>query len=180
MSLYNPGFGNGFKADLGAIVPWTGKLWMITCSPHCPTGSSDKLYTIDENLELTIRLESIGRTPSNRLIHCEINQLIISNYVIDSESNVRIIPFSQMSGRITATPRHLLDPANMVYIYDMEGKIYEVNVKTLEAKLLFTKPISDWHGKDAYTSQNVLVLANNDEFPIFPINSTDLKVSGLP
>ena len=190
LSLYNQGFGNssnvtgcdgnGGEGGIGAIVPWAGQLWMITYSPHCPTGSSDKLYTLDENLQLRVRPESIGGTAANRLIHRETNQLILSNYLIDSKGTVRTIPFSKMSGRMTATARHLLDPANLVYTYDMEGKIYEVNVNTLEVKLLFVKPIPGWHGKGAYTSQNLLVFANNGELPVFPINPADLKVGGLP
>ena len=190
LSLYNPGFGNssnvtgcdgnGDEGGIGAIVPWANKLWMITYSPHCPTGSSDKLYTLDENLQLEIRPESIGGTPANRLIHRETNQLILSNYFIDNQGHVRTLPLKQMSGRMTATARHLLDPANLVYFYDMEGKIYEVNVNTLDFKLLFTKPIPGWHGKGAYTSQKRIVFANNGEFAIFPINPADLKVGGLP
>jgi hypothetical protein len=171
---------DGWEGGIGAIVSWAGKLWMITYSPHCPYGSSDKLYSIDNNLTLTIHPESIGGTPANRLIHRESKQLIISNYFIDSIGNIRTIPLSKMPGRITATARHLLNPANMVYFYDMEGMLYEANVNTLAVTKLFNKPIPGWHGKGAYSSQNVLVLANNGEFPIFPINPADLKVGGLP
>ena len=188
LALYNPGWenkssecdGNGIEGGIAAIVPWAGKLWMVTYSPHCPDGSSDKLYSVDDNLTLTIHPESIGGTPGNRLIHRESNQLAISNYFIDNQGKVRTIPFSVMSGRMTATARHLLDPANMVYTYDMEGKLYEINVHTLAVTKLFNKPIPGWHGKGAYSSQNLLVLANNGELPIFPINPVDLKVGGLP
>jgi hypothetical protein len=64
-------------------------------------------------------------------------------------------------GRMTATARHLTDPANKVYFYDMEGPVYEVDVHTLVATKLFTKPVPGWHGKGAYTGQGVLVVANN-------------------
>jgi hypothetical protein len=171
---------NGVEGGIGAIVPWAGKLWMITYSVQCPDGSFDKLYSIDDNLTLTIHPESIGGTPANRLIHTESNQLIISNYFIDSLGNIRTIPFSHMSGRMTATARHLLDPANMVYFYAMEGALFEVNVHTLEVNKLFNKPIPGWHGKGAYSSQNLLVLANNGEFPLFTIDPAELKVGGLP
>ena len=190
LALYNHGVDNksndpfcdtnGIEGGIAAIVPWAEKLWMVTYSPHCPYGSSDKLYSIDDNLTLTIHPESIGGTPGNRLIHRESNQLVISNYFIDNSGNVRTIPLTVMPGRMTATARHLLDPANMVYFYDMEGKLYEANVHTLAVTKLFNKPIPGWHGKGAYTSQNVLVLANNGELPIFPINPADLKVGSLP
>lgn len=171
---------NGLEGGIGAIVPWAGKIWMITYSPHCPYGSYDKLYSIDDNLTLTIQPESIGGTPANRLIHKESNQLIMSNHFIDSLGNIRTIPLSKMPGRMTASARHLLDPANMVYFYEMEGMLYEANVHTLAVTKLFNKPIPGWHGKGAYSSQNLLVLANNGEFPMFPINPADLKVGGLP
>ena len=136
--------------------------------------------SLDDNLELTIHPESIGGTPANRLIHRESNQLIISNYLIDNEGKIRTIPFSQMTGRMTATARHILDPVNMVYFYDMEGKLYEANVHTLAIDRLFYKPLPGWHGKGLYTSQNRLVFANNGEMAVFPIHPADLKVGGLP
>ena len=57
-------YGSGGECGIGAVVPWAGKLWMITYSPHCPTGSTDKLYAVDEQLNLEIRPESIGGTPA--------------------------------------------------------------------------------------------------------------------
>ena len=31
------------ECGTGAVVPWTGRLWVITYGPHLPFGSSDKL-----------------------------------------------------------------------------------------------------------------------------------------
>jgi hypothetical protein len=45
----------------------------------------------------------------------------------------------------------------------MEGALYEVDVHTLEPTLLYKNPLPGWHGKGAYTSQGLLVLANNGE-----------------
>ncbi len=159
--------GDGGENGIGAITPWAGKLWMVTYSPHLPHGSSDKLYSVDKDLKVTIHPESIGGTPANRMIHRESNQLITSNYFIDAKGKVRVIPFTVMPGRMTATARHLTDPANMVYFYDMEGMLYETNVHTLAVKKLFHKPVPGWHGKGAYTSQNQLVVANNGEEAVF-------------
>jgi hypothetical protein len=171
---------DGLEGGIGTIVLWAGKLWMVTYSPHCPHGSSDKLYSIDNNLELTIHPESIVGTPANRLIHKESNQLITSNYFIDSLGKIGTIPFSKMLARMTANGRHLTDPANMVYFYDMEGMLYEVNVRTLAVNKLFNKPVPGWHGKGAYTSQHLLVVANNGEEAVYPMNPDDLKAGGLP
>ncbi|WP_316817111.1 hypothetical protein [Pedobacter nyackensis] len=172
--------GDGGENGIGAITPWAGQLWMITYSPHLPKGSSDKLYSIDKDLNVTIHPESIGGTPANRMIHRESNQLITSNYFIDDKGKVRVIPFTVMPGRMTATARHLTDPANMVYFYDMEGMLYETNVHTLAVKKLFHKPVPGWHGKGAYTSQKQLVVANNGEEAVFKLKKEDLEAGDLP
>ncbi|MBB2144677.1 hypothetical protein GM921_04230 [Pedobacter sp. LMG 31464] len=172
--------GDGGENGIGAITPWANQLWMVTYSPHMPNGSSDKLYSIDKNLKVTIHPESIGGTPANRMIHKESNQLITSNYFIDDKGKVRTIPFSVMPGRMTATARHLTDPANMVYFYDMEGMLYEANVHTLAVKKLFNKPVPGWHGKGAYTAQNQLVVANNGEEAVFKLTKDMLEAGDLP
>lgn len=172
--------GDGGENGIGAITPWAGKLWMVTYSPHKPNGSSDKLYSVDNNLNVTIHPESIGGTPANRMIHKESNQLITSNYFIDANGKIRTIPFSVMPGRMTANARHLTDPKNMVYFYDMEGMLYEVNVHTLAVKKLFNKPVPGWHGKGAYTSQGQLVVANNGEEAVFKITKDMLKAGDVP
>lgn len=153
------------ECGIGAVVPWAERLWYITYGPHLPSGSDDKLYELDADLRATVRPESIGGTPANRMIHRESNQLSIGPYFIDARRNVRAIPYSTMFGRLTATARHLTDPAGKVYICDMEGLIYEVDVRTLEVKLLFKRPVPGWHGKGGYSGQGRLVLAYNGEEP---------------
>lgn len=172
--------GNGAENGIGAITPWAGKLWMVTYSPHEPNGSADKLYSIDHNLLQTIHPESIGGTPANRMIHKESNQLITSNYFIDAQGKIRVIPFSKMPGRMTANARHLTDPKNMVYFYDMEGMLYEVNVHTLAVNKLFHKPVPGWHGKGAYTAQGRLIVANNGEEAVFKLSKDKLEAGDLP
>jgi len=171
---------DGKENGIGAITPWAGQLWMVTYSPHLPKGSSDKLYSIDDKLNVRIHPESIGGTPANRMIHKESKQLITSNYFIDEKGKVRTIPFSVMPGRMTATARHLTDPANMVYFYDMEGMLYETNVHSLAVKKLFNKPVPGWHGKGAYTAQNQLVVANNGEEAVFKLKKEMLEAGDLP
>ena len=151
------------ECGIGAIVPWAGKLWSITYPPHKTTGSTDKLYEIDDKLNLTIRPESVGGTHACRLIHRESNQLIIGVYFIDEKGNVRAADVKKLTGRMTGIARHLTDPANLVYFYDMEGAVYEVNVHTLEVKKLFEKPVPGMHGKGAYSGQGRLVISNNGE-----------------
>jgi hypothetical protein len=185
LAVFNEGggvkcMGDGSEGGIGAITPWAGKLWLITYSPHCPNGSSDKLYSIDNGLNLFTHPESVGGTPANRMIHKESNQLITGSYFIDANGKVRTVPLTVMPGRMTATARHLTDPANKVYFYDMEGMLYEVNVHTLAVNKLFHKPVPGWHGKGGYTAQKQLIIANNGEHKVFDIDPKNLQAGGAP
>jgi hypothetical protein len=158
LAVFNDG---GGECGIGAVVPWAGRLWLITYPPHATQGSKDKLYEIDERLGLAIRPESVGGTHACRMIHRESNQLIIGPYFIDARRQVRAADIRQLKGRMTAVARHLTDPANKVYFFDREGAIYEVDVHALAVTRLFEKPVPGAHGKGGYTSQGRLVIANN-------------------
>jgi hypothetical protein len=151
------------ECGIGAVVPWADRLWFITYGPHLPNGSDDKLYELDAALRLTPRPESVGGTPAARLIHRDTNQLVIGPYVIDAERDVRAVSPQRMPGRLTAAARHLTDPAGKVYVVDMEGLVYELDMRSLEPKRLFARAVPGWHGKGGYSGQGVLVLANNGE-----------------
>ena len=161
------------ECGTGAVVPWAGKLWALTYAPHKPMGSSDKLYEISPDLVLTVRPESIGGTPANRMIHRESGQLFMGPYAIDEKGQVRVIPYTEMFGRPTANARHLLDPAGKIYCTSMEEALYEIDVKTLAVATLYRDeqdktpgPKADlpgYHGKGTYSGQGVLVYANNGE-----------------
>lgn len=154
------------ECGIGAIVPWAGRLWMVNYAPHRPRGSEHKLFSIDEDLNLTVHPESVGGTPAGRMIHRESNQLLIAHYLIDDRGNVRVIPIERMPMRVTAIARHLSDPANWVYYIDMEGAIWQANVRTLEVEKLFEKPVPGWHSKGGYTGQGRLVVSNNGELAV--------------
>lgn len=167
-------FNDQGECGTGAVVPWADRLWIITYGPHLPNGSTDKLYEIGPDLSLTIRPESIGGTPANRMIHRESNQLFIGPYAIDKDRKVRAIPYKTMFGRHTANMRHLSDPANKIYYATMEEGFYEVDVHTLEVKELYPdanrdkgghagKLLPGYHGKGAYSGQGRVVYANNGE-----------------
>ncbi|MEX2214650.1 MAG: hypothetical protein WD768_11010 [Phycisphaeraceae bacterium] len=151
------------ECGIGAVVPWAGRLWMINYAPHMPRGSEHKLFSIDAGLDMKVHPQSVGGTPAGRMIHRESNQLLIGPYLIDAKGAVRVITPAAMPARITAITRHLTDPANQVYYYDMEGALYEANVRTLKATKLFAKPVPGWHGKGAYVTQGRLVVSNNGE-----------------
>ena len=159
-------FSRSGECGIGAVVPWAGKLWMITYPPHEPRGGRDKLYAIDPQMNVEIRPESVGGTHACRMIHRESNQLIIGPYFIDAQGRVRAADVHKLVGRLTAVARHLTDPAHKVYFYDMEGAVYEVDVHSLAVTRLFAKPVPGWHGKGAYTAQGRLVIANNGEWSV--------------
>ena len=172
-------YNNEGECGTGAVVPWQGKLWVVTYGPHLPWGSSDKLYEIDDTLGIKVRPESIGGTPADRMIHKESGQLIIGPYFIDSLCNVRALSYADAQGRYTGVARHLTDPADKVYMATMEEGFYEVDVHTLEHRELYpdanieehddtgVNPQNDLlpgaHGKGLYSGQGVLVFSNNGE-----------------
>ncbi len=165
------------ECGTGAVVPWAGRLWVITYGPHKPRGSTDKLYEITPDLKQIIRPESIGGTPANRMIHKESGQLSIGPYFIDEKRKVRTIPYSKMPGRHTGTARHLKDPANKVYVATMEEGLYSIEVHDLKV-LEHIKDgnrnetfkgdgirtvLPGYHGKGLYSGQGILVYSNNGE-----------------
>jgi hypothetical protein len=172
-------FNSQNECGTGAVVPWAGKLWVLTYSPHQPAGSDDKLYEIDTQLNQTIRKESIGGTPANRMIHRESNQLFIGPYAIDTSGNVRTIPYTRAFGRPTGNARHLTDPARKIYLATMEEGFYEIDVQTLNVTQLYedanaalarkaakdlTGPLlPGYHGKGFYSGQGRTVYSNNGE-----------------
>jgi hypothetical protein len=173
-------YNNEGECGTGAVVPWMDRLWVITYGPHLPNGSSDKLYEITPDLKQIIRDESIGGTPANRMIHRESDQLFIGPYIIDAKRNVRTIPYSTMPGRHTGNARHLADPANMIYYGTMEEGFYEVDVLSLDVKMLYrdankngyrddtdTNPknalLPGVHGKGLYSGQGYMYYTNNGE-----------------
>jgi hypothetical protein len=165
-------FNDEGECGTGAVVPWAGKLWRITYAPHKPQGSSDKLYEITPDLQMTIRPESVGGTPANRMIHRESQQLLIGPYVIDASGGVRVITPQQMFGRLTGNARHLTDPANKAYYATMEEGLYEVDVHSLAVTKLWTDEqqkdgrhadLPGYHGKGLYSGQARIVYANNGD-----------------
>ncbi len=187
-------YNNEGECGTGAVVPWADRLWVITYGPHLPFGSSDKLYEITPGLKQIVHSESIGGTPANRMIHKESNQLFIGPYAIDANRNVRVIPYEKMPGRHTGNARHLYDPAGKIYYGTMEEGFYEVDVKTLEPKILYedgnvsrkegemaqeAELLLGAHGKGLYSGQGVMVYSNNGETGQQALEQFDIEAGAL-
>src|SRR6478736_8118881 len=165
-------FNDESECGTGAVVPWAGRLWVVTYAPHKPSGSSDKFYEITSDLQQIVRPESIGGTPANRMIHRESQQLFIGPYAVDAQGHVRAIPYSQMFGRPTGNARHLFEPASKIYLATMEEGLYEVDVKTLAVTELWADEqrqdgrhadLPGYHGKGLFSGQGLIIYANNGD-----------------
>ncbi|GAB2787918.1 hypothetical protein GCM10027275_35830 [Rhabdobacter roseus] len=190
-------YNNEGECGTGAVVPWADRLWVITYGPHLPHGSSDKLYEITTDLQQTVRSESVGGTPANRMIHAESKQLFIGPYAIGEQAQVRTIPYAAMPGRHTGNARHLTDPAGKIYYGTMEEGFYEVDVRTLAPTLLYedgnikskkgkdetANQPSDLllgaHGKGLYSGQGVMVYSNNGESGPKALTQFDIESGSL-
>lgn len=188
LTMYN----NEPECGTGAVVPWADRLWAITYGPHSPLGSSDKLYEITPDLVQHIRPESVGGTPANRMIHRESQQLNIGPYMIDNKRNVRVLQPALMPGRLTGTARHLSDPVNKIHIATMEEGLYSVDVHTLGVEEHIkdgnrqpavgggvSSKLPGYHGKGLYSSQGVLVYANNGTQGAEAMTNTAMRAGSL-
>ncbi|MBN1124980.1 MAG: hypothetical protein JXA82_08230 [Sedimentisphaerales bacterium] len=165
LTVMAEGVGSDSEAGIGALIPWANKLWMIGYVAHI-RGEGLGLYEISEDMTMKKHPASVTGTFTNRMVHWPSKQVFIGPYAIDPNSNVRIIE-SLKGYRLTSTIRHLTDPKNKVYMLGMEGHFWELDVNTLESKLLFElvkeleiRPAKE-HFKSAFTAQDRVIVANN-------------------
>ncbi len=165
MTVMAKGVGSDSEAGIGALIPWAEKLWAIGYVSHIK-GEGLGLYEISEDMTMRKHPASVTGTFANRMVHWDSNQAFIGPHAIDAEGNVRTVE-DLKKFRLTATIQHLTDPKNKVYVLGMEGRFWELDVKTLKAKLLCNLvkelEIKDAraHFKGAYTAQGRVVVANN-------------------
>jgi len=165
LTVMAKGLGSDSEAGIGALMPWANKLWAVGYVAHI-RGEGLGLYEIDENMTMRRHAASVTGTFTNRMVHWPSGQAFIGPHAIDADGNVRTIEALKRF-RLTATCEHLTDPANKVYMLGMEGRLWELDVHTLEATLLFNlvKELeitnAKEHFKSGYTAQGRVVVANN-------------------
>ena len=157
------------EIGIGCLMPWSGKLYVLKYVSHRKqTGTGTGLRVIDEHFHMTRHPEAVDGTYANRMIHWESNQMIIGPHVIDASHNVRTVK-QLIDIRCTGTARHLTNPKEMVYMLGMEGELFELNINSLECKLLFN--LNDIiggegefkvHYKDCYSCFGRLVVCSNE------------------
>ncbi len=158
------------EVGIGCLMPWIGKLYILNYVSHRRnTGTGTGLRVIDgDTYQMTRHPAAVDGTYANRFVHSPSSQLIIGPHLIDTSHNVRTVE-SLVDIRLCGTAAHLADPANLVYMLGMEGELFELNVHTLETRLLFdltreldTPGETGCHFKDCYSAHGRLVIANND------------------
>jgi hypothetical protein len=167
------GVGSRTEAGIGALIPWGDKLWAVGYVSHI-RGEGLGLYEIDDDLSMKRHAASVTGTFANRLPHWPSDQAFIGPHAVDADGGVRTI--ADLKGqRLAATISHLQDPEGKVYFLTMEGRFYEVDVRTLKANQLFdlVKELgipagSPIHFKDGFCAGGLLVVTHNtyeeDEF----------------
>lgn len=171
-------FNNEGECGTGAVVPWAGRLWVVTYGPHQPYGSSDKLYAVDSLYRLQAFAGSVGGTHANRMVHRETGQLLIGPYVIDGKGNIRVLDRAKVPGRFTGVARSLADGAQALCLATMEQGFYSIDMKSLNVTIKAKDGnqlqregagsfqgslVAGVHGKGFYSGQGVYVYTNNGE-----------------
>ena len=165
LTVFAPGVGSDSEAGIGALIPWADKLWAVGYVAHI-RGEGLGLYEISEDMTMRKHPASVTGTFTNRMAHWASKQAFIGPHAIDEKGNVRTIE-ALKKYRLTSTIKHLTDPKNKVYMLGMEGRFWELDVHTLEAKLLFNlvKELkitnARAHFKSAWSAQGRVVVANN-------------------
>jgi hypothetical protein len=165
MAVRAQALGSNSETGIGALVPWADKLWAVGYVAHI-RGQGLGLYEIDDDMTMRRHPASITGTFANRMAHWPSGQAFIGPHAIDIDGNVRTIE-GLRGYRLAATCAHLTEPENKVYFLGMEGRFWEVDVRSLETRRLFNLvkelEISNAkaHFKSAYTAQGRVVVANN-------------------
>jgi len=157
------------EIGIGCLMPWLGRLYVLSYSSHRrPTGTGTGLRVIDGDFTMTRHPSAVDGTYANRYVHAPSSQLIIGPHVIDTQHRVRTVE-TLVDVRLCGTATHLTDPDRLVYMLGMEGELFELDVHTLETRLLFdltrtlgTPGEGSCHFKDCYTGCGRLVVVNND------------------
>ena len=127
----------GSETGIGGLMPWAGKLWLVTYVAHLAgSGSGTGLFSVGEDLRLTKHPESVVGTYANRLVHGPSHQLLIGPHVIDLHGNVSTIP-GLVNHRLAATMEHQSEPEHKALYLTMEGLLLEADLETHSVTTLF-------------------------------------------
>jgi hypothetical protein len=157
------------EIGIGCLMPWNGCLYVLNYSSHRrTTGTGTGLRIISPDFRMQKHPAAIDGTYANRFVHHPSNQLVIGPHVVTADHEVRTVE-ALADVRLCGTATHLTEPERLVYMLGMEGELYELDVFSLETRLIFdlqrelkTPGEGSCHFKDCYTGCGRLVVANND------------------
>jgi len=157
------------EIGIGCLMPWLGKLYVLNYVSHRrQSGTGTGLRVIEPDFTMTRHPQAVDGTYANRFVHHASSQLIIGPHLINTRHEVRTVE-ALVDIRLCGTAAHLSDPENKVYMLGMEGELFELDVHSLETRLLFdltrelgTPGEGSCHFKDCYSAHGRLVVVNND------------------
>lgn len=125
------------ETGIGAVMPWAGRLWMISYVAHTArTGSGTGLFSIDDQMHIEKHEQSVVGTYANRMLHGPTHQLLIGPHVVDMDGKVSTIK-DLVPHRLAATMVHTTDPAQKALYLTMEGLLLEADLETQKVSTLF-------------------------------------------
>ncbi|MCO5215975.1 MAG: hypothetical protein M9953_12560 [Thermomicrobiales bacterium] len=156
------------ETGIGALMPWAGKLWMVSYVAHTHTsGSGTGLFSVDKDMNIEKHAESVVGTYANRMIHAESHQLLIGPHIVDLHGEVRTIK-GLVDHRLAAVMPHQEEPETKALYLTMEGLLVEVDLQTLEVTTLFNlleelevAPDAYSHFKAGYANDGKIFVTNN-------------------
>lgn len=159
------------EVGVGALMPWNGALYVQNYNSHkAASGSGVSLRRIYSDLSMEVVPEALGvdGTYTNRFVHYQTNRMIIGPHVIEPDHTIHTVA-ELAPHRLCGVARHLERPETHVYVLAMEGEVFELDVTTLETRLLWnltdeldTEEEYRTHYKDCYTAYGRFVVCSNE------------------
>ena len=122
------------ECGVGAMMAWADKLYYVTYLSVPDAGNGTGLYAVDQNMQQTL-LANHSSVFANRLLIPALNSIVIGPYVIDATGGIRTIT-DLLHVRIGGMAEHLTRNTS-VYFLGMDGPLWEVDLVTLQATVLF-------------------------------------------
>ncbi|MGP5198635.1 hypothetical protein ACTXKN_05700 [Brachybacterium alimentarium] len=159
------------ELGVGALMPYNGALYVQNYNSHrAETGTGVSLRRIEGDFSMQKVPAAIGvdGTYTNRFVHFETGLLVIGPHVIEPDHTVHTVD-EIAQHRLCGTARHLTRPETHVYVLTMEGLVFELDLATRHASLVWDlneelTTEGEWkvHYKDCYSAHGRLVVCSNE------------------
>ncbi len=140
-------FNTGAECGTGAVVPWAGRLWWISYSPHMPSGSDDKLYAADTSLDDVPIPTGILRLDGHSMLYVDDDgqryRLPIGNPIY--QAHPEILNQQRTSPEVT-TERDLFQCAGTFYELPARNAGGFAKIRPIATHPLFVQDYCSWRG----------------------------------